>query len=92
MGGMEECACFHLPVPVPLPIFFVRYGVQVRQRDDIATVGAQPLLIKSTFPVLQLSLVFVSDPNVRIVVIRAHSGHSRVVTLQELLVHPLVML
>ena len=89
---LEERAWFHLPVSVPLPVFLVNYRVQVRQRDDIATVGAQPLLIKSTFPVLQLSLVFVGDPDVRIVVVHAHSGHCRVVTFQELLVHPLVML
>lgn len=89
---MEECAWSHLPVSVPLPIFLIRYGVQVRQRDDIATVGAQPLLIKSTFPVLQLSLVFVGNPDVRVIVIHAHSGHGGMVALQELLVHPLVML
>lgn len=82
----------HSPVSVPLPVFLVRDGVQVRQRDDVAAVGAQPLLVESAFSVLQLSLVFVGDADVGVVVLHAHSGHSRVVALQELLVHPLVML
>lgn len=77
---------------VSLPVFLIRDGVQVGQGDDVAAVGAQPLLVKPTFPVLQLSLVFVGDPDVGVVVIHAHSGHCRVVTLQELLIHPLVML
>lgn len=92
MGATEGGAGPRLPVSVPLPVVLVRYGVQVRQGDDVATVGAQPLLIKPTFPVLQLALVFVGDPDVGVVGIHAHAGHGRVVALQELLVHPLVML
>lgn len=49
---MEECAWRHSPVSVPLPVFLIGNGVQVRQGDNVATVGAEPLLIKSTFPVL----------------------------------------
>lgn len=77
---------------VPLSIFLVRYGVQVGEGNDVAAVGAQPLLVKATFPVLQLALVFIGDPDVGVVIIHANPSHSGVVTLQELMVHPLIML
>lgn len=77
---------------VPLSIFLVRYGVKVGEGNDVAAVRAQPLLIKATFPVLQLALVFIGDPDVGVIIIHAHPSHSGVVTLQELVVHLLVML
>lgn len=82
----------HLPVSVPFSIFVVRYGVQVREGDDVAAVGAQPLLIEAAFPVLQLALVLVGDADVGVIVFHAHPGHGGVVTLQELVVYPLVVL
>lgn len=89
---VEVSVWFHLPVPVPLSIILVRYGVQVGEGNDVAAVGAQPLLVKATFPVLHLALVFVDDPDVGVVVIHTHPSHSRVVTLQELMVNLLIML
>lgn len=83
---------FHSPVSVPLSIFIIRYGVQVREGDDVTAVRAQPLLVEATFPVLQLALVLVGDADVGVVVFHAHSSHGWVVALQELVVHPLVML
>lgn len=83
---------FCLPVSVPLSIFVIRYGVKVGQRDDVAAVWAQPLLVEAAFPVLQLALVLVGDADVGVVVLHAHPSHGGVVTLQELVVHPLIML
>lgn len=77
---------------VPLSIFLIRDRVQVGEGDDVAAVGAQPLLVEAALPVLQLALVFVGDPDVGVVVVHAHPGHGRVVALQELVVHPLIML
>lgn len=78
-----EVSC--LPVSVPFAqVFLFRNRVDVRQRDDVATVCAQPLLVEATLPVLQLVLlVFVGDANVRIVGVDAHTCHGGMVTLQE---------
>lgn len=85
-------ASFALPVSVPLSIFIIRYRVQVREGNDVAAVRAEPLLIKSAFPVLQLALVLVGDANVGVVIFQAHPSHGGVVTFQELVVDFLVML
>lgn len=77
---------------VPLSIFIIRYRVQVREGNDVAAVGAQPLLVKATFPVLQLALVFVGEPDVFLISFHAHTSNSGMVALQELMVNSLIML
>ena len=74
-----------LPVSVPLAqVFLLRNGVDVGQRDDVAAVCAQPLLVQATLPVLQLVLfVFVGDADVGIVGVHAHACYGGMVTLQE---------
>lgn len=90
--AVEANVWFYLPVSVSFSIFIVRYGVQVGEGNDVAAVWAQPLLVKATFPVLQFSLVLVGDADVGIIVFHTHPSHSGVVTLQELVVDPLIML
>lgn len=77
---------------VPLPVLFIGDGIQVGQWDDVAAVGAVPLLDEAALPVLQFALVLVGDANVGVVVVHAHPGHGGVVALQELVVDPLVLL
>lgn len=79
------------PVPVPLPVLVVGGRLQVGQRDDVAAVGAQPLLVEAALSILQL-LVLAADADVDVVALRAHPGDGGVVALQELAVHPLVVL
>lgn len=83
---------FHLPVSVPFAVLVITYGVQVWEGDDVTAVRAQPLLVKAALPVLQLPLVLVGDADVGVIVLHADSGHSGMVALQELMVHPLIML
>ena len=89
---MYMFASFALPVSVPLSIFIIRYRVQVREGNDVTAVRAEPLLIKATFPVLQLALVLVGDADVGVVIFHAHPSHSGMVTFQELMVDLFIML
>lgn len=89
---MPDSAGLDPPVSVPLAVLFIGDGIQVWQRDDVAAVRAVPLLNKAALPVLQLALVLVGDADVGVVILHAHPGHGGVVALQELMVHPLVLL
>ena len=75
------------PVPVSVPlaqVFLLRSRVDVGQRDDVAAVCTQPLLVEATLPVLQLIvLIFVGDADVGVVGVHAHARHSGMVTLQK---------
>lgn len=73
---------------IPLAVLVIRQGVQVREGDDVTTVRAEALLVEATLPVFRLALVLIGDPNVGVVILHLDPGHCRVVTLQELMVHP----
>ena len=97
LGTARNLSAHCSPVAVPLAVLVVRHGFQVGQGDDVATVGAETLLVKATLALLQLAVVLVGDADVGVVVdrrvcVHAHAGHRRVVTLQEVLVHPVVAL
>lgn len=87
-------SCPRLPVSVPLAqVFLLRYRVDVRQRDDVAAVRTQPLLVQAALPLLQLVfLVLVGDANVGVVRVHAHACHGGVVALQEVQVNLFIAL
>ena len=74
-----------LPVSVPLAqVFLLRNRVNIGQRDDVAAICTQPLLVEATLPVLQLVFfIFVGDANIGVVGVHAHACHSGMVTLQK---------
>lgn len=51
MAEVNVCP-FALPVSISFSIFIIGYGVQVGERNDVATVGAEPLLVEAALPVL----------------------------------------